>query len=803
MKKGLAFHKAGKVPSPLEAATGETRSGAPIMFPEKQSGYQFNMAHNHVRVGKYQNCYWVWFPPVQVLDYDGKDVTPLPLYHAERGDLPSKTGRPLLDELFSSQGSEYRISASSFNVLSCSSFMDSCRISTTLSLTKDSEDTVLKLDIPLHCFATSEAPKTDNVKQHVTEEMLDKDVNICLAETDTISQLDRINTDISEDADDAQALKERNVEYAEHCKNRLGNDKYVVRLMQTFSAALKNKQSQTDAIAAMDEGTFASICDIHDCYQNKPPESDEKADHPDTSMVTSREKRGQHSSSTVGTDKKNTEYVHPIVYSKSIQRSLLVMEKSIMADKFQTNLAAYRQLPAVEEPDSTVKPGTEEQGEEGSSSPILEHILTFSCKLTRGCNITSMVWNKNNSHLNILCLSSDAVYGKIEGKTMIRSTWDHFKFYSCRLLRGFSTIASLAISHSTCTFCKDILAVSYWDSTNWKPSLICCWCLQNPTWPQRVFHCDSCVTSMEFSGSRPARLAVGMHNGTIAIYDVSQCNVTCITDSSNCLRKPMHPVWQVNWLRQMMTSSGKKKDEVLVSLSADGRISSWLHCGSGLDCLDLIKIKRKDAGLKKTQQILPGAVTPGLCVDFHPKESNIFVVGTWGGLIHRGCISNNRHFLDSYQHHICAVNRIEWSPFSSDVFLSCSSDWTIQLWRKDLLTPVLSFASTQKAVDAVRWSPNCSTIFAAHNEERVEIWNLNSSIWCEGEVPAVYPRDRLCPDWVERRASDRLSDEEPHCWRRQAGKAKVAYVIFCIQAPSPTSRLRQHGRQSAFYETYE
>ncbi|KAL6106373.1 dnai4 [Pungitius sinensis] len=626
---------------------------------------------------------------VRVLDNDGKDVTPLPLYHAEREDLPSKATRPFLDEIFSSQGSEYRISASCFNVLSRSSFVDSCRISTPRSLTKDKEDTVPKLDVPLQRFTIS-AQKTDNVKQHITEEMLDKDVNICLAESDTISLLDRINTVMSEDADDAQALKERNVEYAELCKNRLGNDKYVVRLMQTFNGALKDKATETDEIAAMDEGTFASVWDIHDCNQNKLPESSEEVDHPDTTMNTSREKRGQHSSnsstggSTTSSQLEMEMYadsfdadsdLQPIVYSKSFQHSLLVMERSIVANILQTNLAAYRQLPTVEEsftePDSTGKPVTEEHSEEGSSSPTLEHILTFSCELTRGCDITSMVWNKSN---------------------------------------------------------PDILAVSYWDSRNWKPSLICCWCLQNPTWPERVFHCDSRVTSMEFSASRPARLAVGMHNGTIAIYDVSQCNVTCITDSSNCLRKPIHPVWQVNWLRHMMTSSGENKDEVLVSLSADGRISSWFDCSSGLDCLDLIKVKRKDAGLKKTQQIVPGAVTPGLCVDFHPKESNIFVVGTWGGLIHRGCISNNRYFLDTYQHHICAVNRIEWSPFTPDVFLSCSSDWTIQLWRKDRFTPVMSFASTQKAVDAIRWSPKCSTIFAAHNEERVEIWDLNSNI---------------------------------------------------------------------------
>lgn len=49
--------------------------------------------------------------------------------------------------------------------------------------------------------------KTDNLKQHVTEEMLDEVVEICLSETDTISLLDIPSTFVSEDADDAEAIK--------------------------------------------------------------------------------------------------------------------------------------------------------------------------------------------------------------------------------------------------------------------------------------------------------------------------------------------------------------------------------------------------------------------------------------------------------------------------------------------------------------------------------------------------------------------------------------------------------------------
>ncbi|KAM6925991.1 dynein axonemal intermediate chain 4 [Lycodopsis pacificus] len=595
---------------------------------------------------------------VRVLDVNGNDVTPLPLHRAEPGDATSQPDRRLLDELFTDLESDRVKSSSTFCGTYSSSFFGSSGLFGVAPLTEDSEHSVPKLGTSINPPVTSEVPrKRDNVKQHVTEEMLAEGEDICLSETDTISQLDIPSIFMSEDTDDAEAFNERNVKYAELCKNRLDNDKYVERPMQTQNGALKDKQIQTDKMATVDEGVIASVWDIYDsfCNQNKTP-SGEEAVYPETTMNTSKgqEKRGQQSSncssfSTASTscsklememceDSFNADYhLQLIMSSESFQYSLFVMERCIVANIFQTRLAAYRQLPTMEDPDSTVKPGAEERNEddeESSSSPTLEHVLTLSCKLTRGCNITSMAWNKKNP------------VTKAKKKTPKPAA--------------------------------DILAVGYGDfeSRDQKPSLICCWCLNNPTWPERVFNCHSCVISLDFSADLPSLLAVGMHAGTVAIYDVSQYNVTCIADSSNCFKKHLKPVWQVNWIKPAMTLSAEDRDAV-VSVSEDGRMSKWFHCSNGFDCSDLMELGKKSAKIKKTKQ--------------------------------------------------CPVNHIEWSPFSSDVFLSCSTGRIIHLWRKDLFTPLLSFTSTQMAVDAVKWSPNWSTIFAARNEEQVEIWDLKSS----------------------------------------------------------------------------
>ncbi|GAA6215260.1 WD repeat-containing protein 78-like isoform X2 [Lates japonicus] len=642
---------------------------------------------------------------VRVLDEDGSDVTPLVLYHTDTGDTQSKQGMLFLEEIFSSSGLDHSQSTSSVNVCSSSSFQGSSRLSNLsnkASLTKESEDSISKLDIPIRPRALCELPrKRDHVKQHVTEEMLDEVVDIWLIETDTISLLDIPSTIVSEDADDAETIKERNIRYAELCKNRMGNDKFIVRSMQSFGGAPKNKQIQSDEIVTVDKGTTATAWDIYDSFHNQNETTESEFAYPESNLNSSKiqEKRGEtSSSSTVGTGSTISSLLEKdicwdsskaepdpqrILQSDSFQHSLLVMERTIVANILQPKLSAYRQLPILEDCDSTAKPQTKKQCEEDKMScltPAIEHLWAFGCELTKGCSITSMAWNKKN---------------------------------------------------------PDLLAIGYGDidPRNQKAGMICCWSIKNPLWPERIFYCHSCVTSLDFSANNPGQLAVGMFDGTVALYNVP-CpdDRACIASSRESSEKHLHPVWQVTWIKQEMRSSGEERAEALVSVSADGRITKWFLCSNGLESIDLMMLRRvqntkmEAPRSKKTTANDLSMVTPGLCVDFHPIDSSIYLVGTWEGLIHKCSVSNSQHFLDTYEKHFCPVNHVEWSPFCPNVFLSCSSDWTIQLWKQGLCAPVLTFTSTQRAVYTVRWSPIHSAVFAAINGRQVEIWDLNTRI---------------------------------------------------------------------------
>ncbi|XP_070775448.1 dynein axonemal intermediate chain 4 [Enoplosus armatus] len=635
---------------------------------------------------------------VRVFDDDDNDVTPQPLYRADPAAAQAKAGRFFLDELSAGSASDQTTATGSFAMPFSRSVLGSSRISsqsTIESMNEEIEDTFSKRDMPVNF---PDVPvKRDTVKEHVTADMLKEVVDVYVSETDSISLLDIPSTLVSVDADDADAITERNKVYAEVCRNRMGNEKYVDRSMQTLNGAAKNKQVQSDSMVMVDAATTVTAWDM--CNALTSPEQDETVCSPDPETADCPEavdtSRGAERSVSAGSTASAASAASSlkeadvlgngfdaesdlqlITLSEKFKHCLLAMERSMLGNTFQPKLAAYRQLPPREDPDSPVE--QREEDAEAPPSPALERLWAFSCELSRGRSVSSMAWNKKN---------------------------------------------------------PDLLAVGYGevDSSNQKPGLVCCWSLKNPTWPERVIRCDSAVTSLDFSSSNHAQLTVGMQDGSIAIYNVQGRDLkSCVISSSACPNRHLGPVWQLKWAQQELSLTGEERVEALFSVAADGRISKWFVCNSGLDCTDLMKLKKihnakKKAGGNKTESVL-SALTPGLCLDFHPTDPSIYLVGTWEGLIHKCSCSNSQQFLETYRKHFCPVNCISWCPLSPDVFLSCSSDWTIQLWKQDHRNPVLSFASSQRAVCDVKWFPKRATVFGAVNEGQLEIWDLNASV---------------------------------------------------------------------------
>ncbi|XP_060774448.1 dynein axonemal intermediate chain 4 [Neoarius graeffei] len=649
-------------------------------------------------------------PTVQVFDEAGNDVTPRSLYQLGPGAMHSK----IFTGLAVSQGTASNVlstvyqttTAVSTGPFTMSALESSLTLRGSRSITGTAFDEVEEPHTKKKPLTSPSVQKVQ-IEEQIEEALLDNLVDIYLTESEIMCFLDIPAESVSVDSKEAEAVEKRNEVYREICKNRQGNDKYVERTMQTINAASKSKGIQSDRIITVEKGAMATNWDIYDLsVDNKTNEEEPIAADVSspyhlesnrglqkiisrlstTSIATSASsQREMEASPTQMIEKLDQEH---ILHSKRFQQSLQVMERTVLLNIYQHKLATYKELPILPDPDcvpSVSEEDREDVEEEDTLSPALELLWAFSCELTKGHSVCSMAWNKKN---------------------------------------------------------PDILAVGYgeFDFTNQKSGLVCVWSLNNPTWPEWTFSCKSSVTSLDFSNTNPNLLAVGLYDGTIAIYNMQSSNATLICDSRDCAQKHTAPVWQVKWIVRIYLS-GEVERETLFSVSADARISEWVF-HQRLECTDMMKLKR--IRNEKTEQTwkhepLLSRWAVGLCFDFHCYDSNMYLVGTEEGHIHKCSCLHNEQILETYKNHLGPVYRVTWSPFYPEIFLSCSADWTIQLWHRDHFTPMMSFTSVKKAVYDIMWSPHWATVFGVVNQDRVEIWDLGASILNPTLVTKVVP----------------------------------------------------------------
>ncbi|NXY26918.1 WDR78 protein, partial [Atrichornis clamosus] len=577
------------------------------------------------------------------------------------------------------------------------------------------------------------------LKEALTEADLDQRVDIYLAETETLWMLDMPTAVVSTEAEEAGRVLERNKIYVDLCNAKSGSEHFVEKMVQTLSGAAKTKEVQCETITMEDKGMMVTFWDLDHSLNASETEPTSKTEEPGATKEKSSssppaEEHGQAVSapsdreSAVPARSHEEKECHSeaILKSETLQQDLVVMERILMENIFQPKLAVYRKFPVLRDPDapSDTAANAEEAEEEECdkkkkdeekqkkrafkpsvlsdfhkppekpAAPSLEQLWSYRCDLTNGHGVSSMAWNKVN---------------------------------------------------------PDLLAVGYREfvSKDEKKGLACCWSLKNPMWPERIFRCEHGVTALDFSLERPNLLAVGMADGCVAVYDVRSRNDAALLDSSASLNKHTGPVWQLRWVEQDRGATGGDKKERLMCISGDGRVTEWF-IQQRLDCSDLMKLRRTGSGKKK----LPGhkerkseapisQQAAGMCFDFHPEDTDIYLAGTDEGHIHRCSCSGKEHILGTYRGHKGPVYKITWNPSSTDMFLSCSADWSIILWHQDSQAPLLTFTSVTASVHDIMWCPKSAFIFTAVNESRVEIWDLSVSIFHPVMSCAAHTRGNL------------------------------------------------------------
>ncbi|NXG66327.1 WDR78 protein, partial [Hemiprocne comata] len=633
---------------------------------------------------------------LQVFDDEGKDVTPRPLFHPDPSTAVPQQGKLWAAAAsFEDAGSAF---PSSFPLQQTAGGNAKQKRSCLLSSSNFS-------DVQM---------RQEEIEEELTEEDLDRRVDIYLTETETLWILEMAPVVVSTESEEAARVLERNRIYVDMCKTRPGNDHFVENMVQTINGAAKNKEVQCDRTIMEDKGTTVTSWDLYDAFNVSEGEHPSKAEGTRATAGMHEEKECQSEA---------------ILTSENFQRDLFFMERILMENIFQPKLAAYRQLPILTDPNvpsdtsgtAAAMENAKEEGHEKEKEAKEEQKEAFI-------------------HPSIL-----ADLNKTP-EEMVPPRLEQLWSYQCDLTRGHS-VSSMAWSKAN----PDLLAVGYgaFGFKEQKEGLACCWSLKNPMWPERVFRCEHGVTALDFSMANPNLLAVGMYNGFVAIYDVQSCKDTVLLDSSDSLNKHTGPVWQLRWVEQDRGTAGGGRKERLISISADGRVTEWF-VQKRLDCTDLMKIKRTGSEKKelpsekeRRSETQISQQAAGMCFDFHPKDTNLYLAGTEEGHIHKCSCSGKEQFLETYRGHKGPVYKVAWHPFSTDMFLSCSADRSVILWHQESPTPLLTFTSTPAFVLDIMWSPKSALVFAAANESRVEIWDLSVSLFSPPISCSASPRGRF------------------------------------------------------------
>ena len=292
-------------------------------------------------------------------------------------------------------------------------------------------------------------------------------------------------------------------------------------------------------------------------------------------------------------------------------------------------------------------------------------------------------------------------------------------------------VTSLAFNHRN----PDLLAVSYGSlsyQSTLQAGLLCFFSLSLPSFPLKYKRTASSALSVDWASDRTECIAVGYASGDVAVYDARSELTGEVADaltSRHATGKHRDSVWQVKWVR-------RDRGEWLYSVSGDGSVMQW-SMKKGLIPKQVMSLKRSTTAAANTASASASAPQSevkeglsrdgsGMCIDFpilgglggasasgaNASLANQYYCGTEDGAIHRCSISYNEQTLDTYVHHTGAVHAIRCNPFTSELFLSCSHDWTVAVWSSRSERPLCVLGGGGSDVMDCVWNPVWAAVFA-------------------------------------------------------------------------------------------
>ncbi|KAJ8725889.1 hypothetical protein PYW08_004072 [Mythimna loreyi] len=259
--------------------------------------------------------------------------------------------------------------------------------------------------------------------------------------------------------------------------------------------------------------------------------------------------------------------------------------------------------------------------------------------------------------------------------------------------------------------------------------VICIWCTKNPREPERVYHFEDSVTSVNFSDKNPNWLACGFCNGDVIVLDITSYTIQTLARSKRDTNPCFEPIWVIAW-------RNIDGEDYVITTCQDGRIrrlqSTKTHEFISSPLMQVSTVEGKLKGLEIAKSCLkvdvPITRYPAvLCMIWHPSIEHIYLVGTDEGCIHRCSTHYLNQHMDVFRAHAGPVTDMCVSPFMDYLLASCGSDHAIRLWI-DGLDDVIMTLICPSAVNGIAFCPINSTILLASSGNSLSVWDLRRKI---------------------------------------------------------------------------
>lgn len=278
---------------------------------------------------------------------------------------------------------------------------------------------------------------------------------------------------------------------------------------------------------------------------------------------------------------------------------------------------------------------------------------------------------------------------------------------------------------------KELLLASYApkeDSLSANPDgLVLVWSLHMPKRPEYYFYCQSAVLVAQFHPSDPKLILGATHSGQVVIWDTREKSTPVSRTSLS--NGHTHPIFA-------MSAMPNNTLHQIVSVSSDGKLCVW-------NDNDLVEPQAQSELKWDKKEVTVSSLS------FSRRDATRIVLGSDEGKLYSTKIYEDPIAINEVINaHDAPITQVQFHPVQkndssdfSDLFLTCSYDWTVKLWTSKTSwttnnevksKPLYTMESARDYVYDVQWSPTHPSLFVAGDGTGgLDFWDLSR----DTEVP--------------------------------------------------------------------